>query len=80
MLNSTLIQACPECDSMNYSLVDTPIAQAWDCWNCKTNHWIDDSTRLEYMVHNGVSLKQAQLDLEMGKPIFIQGQSERENG
>lgn len=49
---------CLLCSSKNKLLV-SDIDHAWECWNCNTRWWIDDQSKLEYMVFTGTSNDEA---------------------
>lgn len=60
---------CLICGSLNRLLL-LPTTEAWECWNCSIKYWLDDQARLEYMVVNNLSFREANLDLEHGIPTF----------
>lgn len=66
---NSITEHCLLCSSKNKILIDSH-SQAWECWNCNTSYWIDDQARLEYMVYNQVTSKEAERDLKRGLPYF----------
>lgn len=60
---------CFLCGSKN-ELVIEPNDEAFECWNCGNPQWIDDMTRLGYMLSRHVKLKNAEKDLLQHKPHF----------
>lgn len=70
-MNNWQTETCPCCISVNYIFHDSPIGQAYECWNCGSRHWLDDQARLEYMVYEDVSLEQADSALEDGSVRFL---------
>lgn len=60
---------CFLCSSLN-NLVIRDNDEAFECWNCGNPQWIDDTSRLLYMVTRKVKLKEAEKDLQKRKPYF----------
>ena len=40
---------------MNHIFIDSPYADAWQCWSCFTNHWIDTLSKTTYMLERGLN-------------------------
>lgn len=60
---------CFLCGSKN-ELVVEPNDEAFECWNCGNPQWIDDMTRLGYMLTRHRKLKEAETDLLKHRPHF----------
>ena len=66
---------CLICGSANYLTIVSGAELAWECWACLERYWIDDQSKLEYMVDTNRTPQQADTDLMAGKPVFASTQS-----
>jgi hypothetical protein len=66
---------CLLCGSKNY-IPDHEDADAYQCWNCFSNFWLDDYAKTIYMITNGVDEDQAEFDLKNGNLFMLNGQCE----
>jgi hypothetical protein len=61
-----MIDVCQYCNSVNHIFVDNPYANAWECWNCFTKHWIDEDCKRDYVLNFCVEPEVADDKLQRG--------------
>jgi hypothetical protein len=74
-----LTEYCLLCSSVNHIFVSNADADAWECWSCFSNWWLDDIALNMYTINNGIEEEEANQHLISSNPniIFLHGQPSR---
>lgn len=78
-LKEFIEENCLICGSHNYLRIQEG-ADAWTCWNCNSNWWIDEYSKSIFLLQNYIDPDFADVLLLQSSPIitFINGQIERD--
>ena len=64
-----MLEYCLICSTPN--LIHEPyLHDAWECYVCGTRYWIDDQSRVEFMVYHDVDFQTAEQRLRDGEVQF----------
>lgn len=76
-MNSEWIEEhCPICYSYNY--IRNENINAWSCWNCNSNWWLNNFSKTLYMMLYDLDFEKADQHLLSSHPLIIFGNGQYE--